>query len=124
MTHSVETHREFWRVIRAGGSVRCASRSVGIHEVMGARWFRQAGGVLPVSLDSPGPKRLSIQEREQILAGMVAEKSIRAIAAGIGRHPATVSREIRRNQWGQAYPPKQQPAAGQSRMWRYSPHRA
>jgi transposase, IS30 family len=124
MTHSAETHREFWRTIRAAGSVREASRRVGVHEVMGGRWFRQAGGVPPVSLQSPGPARLSIEERELILAGMVADKSIRAIAAAIGRHPSTVSREIRRNQWGQAYPPKQQPASGQTRAWRYSPHRA
>ena len=124
MVHVAETHREFWRTIRATGSVGEASLRVGINPVMGGRWYRLCGGVPAVSLQSPGPSRLSIEEREQILAGMVAGKSIRAVAASIGRHPSTVSREIRRNQWGQAYPPKQQPAPGQTRSWRYSPHRA
>src|SRR3954469_14096286 len=124
MVHSAQTHREFWRTIRATGSVVVASRQVGINPVMGGRWYRLAGGVPPVSLQSPGPARLSIDEREQILAGMVAEKSIRAIAASIGRHPSTVSREIRRNQWGQSYPPTVPPKPGQVRAWRYSPHRA
>ena len=124
MTHSAETHREFWRVVRAGGSVREASRRVGVHEVLAGRWFRQAGGVPPVSLQSPGSVRLSIEEREQILAGMNRRDSIRRIAAAIGRDPSTVSREIKRNQLGQHYPPKQQPPSGQSRAWRYSPHRA
>jgi IS30 family transposase len=124
MTHSAETHREFWRTICAGGSVGEASRHVGIHEVMGGRWCREAGGVPPVSLQSPGRARLSIDERELILAGMIREDSIRAIAASIGRAPSTVSREIRRNQWGQAYPPEQAPVAGKPRSWRYSPHRA
>jgi IS30 family transposase len=43
----------------------------------------------------------------------------------IGRHPSTVSREIRRNQWGQQYPsPTRVVGKGRFRPWRYSPHRA
>jgi transposase, IS30 family len=124
MVHSAETHREFWRSIRAGVPIGVAARAVGINPVMGGRWYRLAGGVPPVVLQSPGPARLGIEERERILAGMVAGDSIRAIAAGIGRHPSTVSREIRRNQWGQSYPPKVPPKPGAARAWRYSPHRA
>ena len=61
MTHSAGVNREFWRGIRAGCSVRDAVRRVGIHEIMAGRWYRQAGGVPPVSLRSPGPARLGIE---------------------------------------------------------------
>ncbi len=40
---------------------------------------------------------LSLAEREEISRGVVAGRSIRSIAAALGRAPSTVSREIRRN---------------------------
>jgi IS30 family transposase len=40
---------------------------------------------------------LTISEREEISRGIVAERSIRSIAAELGRAPSTVSRELRRN---------------------------
>ena len=56
----------------------------------------QTGGIRP-----PDRKRsrrcLSLSEREEISRGVVAERSVRSIAADIGRAPSTVSREIRRN---------------------------
>ena len=56
----------------------------------------QTGGIRP-----PDRKRsrrcLSLSEREEISGGVVAERSVRSIAADIGRAPSTVSREIRRN---------------------------
>ena len=50
----------------------------------------------------PPPRRrsrlaLALSEREEISRGLVAEQSIRSIAASLGRSPSTVSREIRRN---------------------------
>jgi len=50
----------------------------------------------------PAPRRrsrlaLTLAEREEISRGVVAGKSIRAIAASLGRAPSTISREIRRN---------------------------
>ena len=41
--------------------------------------------------------QLSITEREQIQAGLWEKKSIRSIAAGLGRSPSSISRELRRN---------------------------
>jgi len=56
----------------------------------------RSGGIRP-------PKRrrsrlaLSLAEREEISRGVVAGRSLRAIASRLGRAPSTVSREIRRN---------------------------
>jgi transposase, IS30 family len=51
----------------------------------------------------PSPARLSLAEREQVLAGLVAGLSYRAIAAGLGRAPSTVSREVASNGGRAAY---------------------
>ena len=40
---------------------------------------------------------LTLAEREQISRGIVADNSIRSIAASLGRAPSTISREIKRN---------------------------
>lgn len=41
--------------------------------------------------------RLSFQEREAISQGLAARRSLTTIAAGLGRPPSTVSREMVRN---------------------------
>ncbi len=77
-------------VIDAAGEV---ARSVGfVHRVLKA-----AGGVTRRSLWVPSPARLSADEREQIRSGLDAGDSLRAIAAGLGRAPSTVSREVNAN---------------------------
>ena len=58
-----------------------------------------------MSLVEPVKTRtLNIAEREKILAGINQGRSIRAIAAGIGRAPSTVCRELSKN-LGQKYCP-------------------
>jgi IS30 family transposase len=60
-------------------------------------WFGRAGGV---KANGPGPvsgRYLSVAEREEIAVGVAAGEPLRVIAARLGRHPATVGREIRRN---------------------------
>ena len=46
---------------------------------------------------------LSLREREEISRGVVACRSMRAMAASLGRAPSTLSREIRRNGGGAGY---------------------
>ncbi len=46
---------------------------------------------------------LTLAEREDISRGIIAEHSVRSIAASLGRSPSTVSREINRNGGRQRY---------------------
>ncbi|WP_374500823.1 helix-turn-helix domain-containing protein [Pseudoxanthomonas sp.] len=50
---------------------------------------------------------LSLAEREKISRGLAAGRSIRTIAALLGRAPSTVSREVDRNEGPEGYPASQ-----------------
>lgn len=120
-----DQQRVFWRLIRQGCGSEEAARRVGFASVMGKRWFRQAGGMPPLSLVEPVRGRaLNVIEREQILAGINAEKSIRHIAAELGRAPSTVLRELRRNMSHQKYRSGSRRGFPSQPPWRYSPHLA
>jgi IS30 family transposase len=56
----------------------------------------RSGGLLPRRRPRP-PLRLSLAEREEISRGLLSGRSLRAIAAGLGRAPSTVSREVGSN---------------------------
>ena len=62
----------------------------------------QSGGIRPRQR-CRSRLALSLAEREEISRGMVAERSIRSIAASLRRAPSTVSREIQRNEGSQGY---------------------
>ena len=120
-----DQQRVFWRLIRQGCSAEEAARRVGFNSQVGRRWFRQAGGMPPLSLLEPVRRRnLNISEREQILAGISAEKSIRQIAAELGRHPSTVLRELRKNMHHQRYRGRSLRRLQAHTLWNYSPHLA
>jgi IS30 family transposase len=89
--------RGFWQRIAAGDSTAVAAGWAGVSKPLGEVWFRQAGGMSPLSLEEPSGRFLSITEREEILRGITRGDSIRRIAAVIGRQPSTVLRELRRN---------------------------
>lgn len=89
--------REFWRLIATGINTVEASAEVGVSWPVGARWFRHAGGMTPISLDEPTGRYLSFAEREEIALLNAQDKGVREIARTIGRNPGTVSRELRRN---------------------------
>jgi IS30 family transposase len=72
---------------------REVARSTGfVHRVM-----REAGGVARRLEWDPSPARLSAGEREAIASGVKAGWSFTTIAAGVGRAPSTVSREVNNN---------------------------
>ena len=89
--------RRFWSLIREGVSVGDAAVVVGAGRRTGQRWFGEAGGMPPLPLQAPDSSRLSIEEREVIARGLAQGRSHRQIAAAVGRHHSTVSREVRRN---------------------------
>ena len=94
---SRQVQREFWRVVATGVSTAQASIAVGVSVPVGTRWFRHAGGMRPLSLDEPSGRYLSFAEREEIALLRVQDCGVREIARRIGRSPATISRELRRN---------------------------
>jgi DNA-directed RNA polymerase specialized sigma24 family protein len=89
----------FWRARIAGLSIEEAAAAAGVSSTGAERWIAEAGGMIPADLDGPpGGRYLSLAEREEIAHGWSAGWSRAEIAARIGRHPATVGRELRRNQ--------------------------
>jgi IS30 family transposase len=87
----------FWDGVRAGLGVREAGAAAGA-ERTAEEWFRAAGGVKgngPAGVVSG--RYLSLVEREEIAVGLAAGLPVRQIAAGLGRAPSTVSREVARN---------------------------
>ena len=89
--------RQFWRLIATGITTVEASMAVGVSWPVGARWFRHAGGMPPISLAEPTGRYLTFEEREEIAILRAQDKGVREIARAIGRDPGTISRELRRN---------------------------
>ena len=95
---SREVRRRFWLLVRGGVNRRDAAVAVGLHQDTGKDWFAQAGGVVPAFItEELSGRYLSVEEREQILAGVVRGDGIREIARNLGRAASTVSRELARN---------------------------
>jgi len=74
---------------------------VGVSPPVGARWFREAGGMAPSHLArSSRPlsgRYLSFAEREEIALWRAQGLGVREVARRLGRTASTVSRELRRN---------------------------
>jgi IS30 family transposase len=92
-----EVRRRFWRAIAEGLHTTAASAAAGVSQPAGQRWFVEAGGVPPLSLAEPSARYLSFAEREEISILFAQQVGVREIARRIGRHPSTISRELRRN---------------------------
>jgi IS30 family transposase len=93
-----EHERRFWRGIRAGLSVdESAAAAAGASWSWGRRMFNKAGGVnLTKNTEPVGLRYLRFEEREEIMRLQAGGLGVRAIAREIGRHPSTVSRELKR----------------------------
>jgi IS30 family transposase len=89
--------REFWRRIAEGCTSEDAAAVVGVSGPVGTRWFRHGGGMSPISLVQPSGRYLCFAEREEIALLRVQGHGVREIARQVGRSPATISRELRRN---------------------------
>lgn len=93
---SASGKQEVWERWKAGESLSEIARAVGkkpgsIHGLLAAR-----GGIAPRDR-TRSPRSLTRGEREEISRGVAAGRTIRWVAASIGRSPSTISRELRRN---------------------------
>ncbi len=92
-----EDQQRFWKAIADGMTSEKAGILAGVSPVVGARWFRQAGGMANVSAAPLSARFLCFAEREEIALLRAQGHGVREIARQVGRHPATISRELRRN---------------------------
>lgn len=93
---SVAEKQELWARWQSGESLSNIARALrkgsgSIHGVL-----RLRGGFAPPAR-SRSRHSLTLAEREEISRGIAARRSLREIAAGLGKAPSTVSRELARN---------------------------
>ena len=89
--------RQFWRLIATGITTVEAALHVGVSWPVGARWFRHAGGMPPISLDELSGRYLSFAEREEIAVLRAQGKGVREIGRRIGSRPTAASSTARPN---------------------------
>jgi IS30 family transposase len=92
-----EHRQRFWVAIARGMPSEDAGIEAGVSPAVGTRWFRDSGGIRPVSLAPLSGRYLSFAEREEIAILRVRGCGVREIARRVGRSPSTISRELRRN---------------------------
>ena len=87
---------EIWSRLRSGHSVKPTARALGLPTSTVRTYLIRCGGIRPDPRHRAAG-RLSFEEREEISRGLAAGLSLRAIAAGLGRSPSTISREVAGN---------------------------
>src|SRR5438552_5776880 len=92
-----EDRQRFWLAIAAGWSSEEAAAAAGVSQAVGSRWFRDGGGMPPISLAPVSERYLSFAEREEIAILRAQRVGVREIARRLGRSASTISRELRRN---------------------------
>jgi transposase, IS30 family len=113
-----EVRRRFWWGIRAGLRVEEAAVAAGASVTWGKKVLVEAGGVNPVRVTGPVGRYLSLAEREEIMRLDAAGLGVGEIARVVGRHPASVSRELRRGATTRGYRASVgQVKADQGRRW-------
>ena len=98
-----EDRVRFWEAIARGVSTEDAAAVAGVSSAVGARWFRQGGGMPSVSMQPTTNRFLSFAEREEIAILVEQKLGVREIARRVHRSPSTISRELRRNASTRAY---------------------
>ena len=92
-----EERQRFWAAIRRGLPSEDAAVEAGVSQPVGTRWFRESGGMPPITQAPLSGRYLSFAEREEIAILHARECGVREIARRIARSPSTISRELRRN---------------------------
>lgn len=92
-----EHQQRFWDLIAQGVQSEDAAVQCGVSAAVGTRWFREAGGMRPISSTPVSGRYLSFAEREEIALMRARGCGVGEIARALGRSPSTISRELRRN---------------------------
>jgi hypothetical protein len=101
-----------WVRLRAGHAAKPTARALGLPTGTGRADLVRCGGIRPdPRRRSPGGLRFA--EREEISRGLAAGAWMRSIAAGLGRAPSTVSREVA----GHGGPRRYRAAAADQLAW-------
>ncbi|OUS96851.1 IS30 family transposase [Rhodococcus sp. NCIMB 12038] len=86
----------FWQCRTQGATVVEAACAAEVTASTARRWIIDSGGVRPRRSPPRSARFLSLEDREQIDVMVRDRCSITAIAAALGRHRTTISREIER----------------------------
>ena len=100
--YSARQRALIWERWRKGETLHQIARLFDRYHSSIQRIVAESGGIRPAERRR-SRSALTLIEREEISRGVVAGKSMRAIAATLGRAPSTISREIRRNEGAQGY---------------------
>src|SRR3989442_1058962 len=94
---------ELWDRWRNGQCIADIARALERRNKSGVYRVLALNGGIPPAARRRAPVALGLEEREEISRGIAAGRSIRAIAAGLGRAASTVSRELKRHGGQAAY---------------------
>jgi len=92
----MEMQARFWVLMAQGSRLTAACDAVGVNRQTGRRWRQAAGGRIPRPEAERSGRYLCLEERLRIADLHVNGAGVRAIAAEVGRSPATISRELAR----------------------------
>lgn len=110
-----DMRKEIIRMAAKGSTTTEIIEGLDLSEGVVCRVLRPFGGVFRPEAWAPSSARLSLDERIEIRLGLERGWSLRTIAASMGRHVSTVSREVAANAGRKAYrPTKAQARAARS----------
>jgi IS30 family transposase len=92
-----EHRQRFWAAIARGLPSEDAAVAAGVSQPVGTRWFREAGGMPPISRAPLSARYLSFAEREEVAILHARGCGVRETARRLNRAASTISRELRRN---------------------------
>ena len=93
--YSAAQRSEIWDRWQRGESMSSIARRFDRQSSSIFSVLSPSGGIRPAERRRSG-RSLSLSEREEISRGLVAGRSLRAVAAQLGRAPSTISREVGR----------------------------
>jgi IS30 family transposase len=93
---SIEVKRRYFELIRFGVRGSVAAREVGVSVSCGSVWFVEAGRVHVLERPS-SPRYFNQNDRIEIADGLAAGRSVKVIAALLGKSYQSVYREIAQN---------------------------